>query len=146
MYVLPALLDSGLLPDGEHSASWAEVASAFGRGDHRNALLGGLRKACETLGGSGCSRLWLDGSFVTEKAVPGDYDACWDPAGVDPDRLDPVLLDWSLSGRLRMKAKYLGDLFIAGTERTAGLPFVDFFRKDRDGAPKGIVVIDPGEV
>lgn len=146
MYVIPALLASGALPEGEYRATWAEVASAFGKGEHRRALLAGLLLACRALGGAGCPQLWLDGSFVTSKAVPGDYDACWDPDGVDPARLDPVLLDWSTSGRLLMKAKYLGDLFIAGVETRSGLPFVDFFRKDRDGSPKGIVVIDPREV
>lgn len=144
--MIPALLDSKVLPDGEHPATWQEVVSAFGEGERRRTLLRGLLLACSALGAAGCQQLWLDGSFVTGKAVPGDYDACWDPAGVDPDRLDPVLLDWSTSGRLLMKAKYLGDLFIAGVETKSGLPFVDFFRKDRDGAPKGIVVIDPREV
>lgn len=80
---------------------------------------------------------------MTSKGRPGDYDACWDPDGVDPDRLDPVLLNWTESGRLLMRAKYLGDLFIAGIEGTTGLPFVNFFRTDRDGTPKGIVVMDP---
>lgn len=144
--VIPALLDSGVLPDGEHPATWPEVASAFGKGARRRTLLGGLLLACRALGAAGCAQLWLDGSFVTSKTVPGDYDACWNADGVDPDRLDPVLLDWSTSGRLLMKAKYLGDLFIAGVESGSGLPFVDFFRKDRDGALKGIVVIDPREI
>ena len=144
--MLPTVLESGLLPDGEHSASWGEVVSAFGRNEHRKALIAGLRRACEALARSGCRRLWIDGSFVTAKAVPRDYDACWDPDGVDPNKLDPVLMDWSSSGRLRMKAKYMGDLFIAGTEASTGLPFVEFFRKDRDGTPKGVVVIDPGGV
>ena len=144
--MLPALLESGVLPDGEHTATLNEVSAVFGRGDQRATLLRGLAKACQALGASGCHRVWLDGSFVTAKVNPGDYDACWDPDGVDPALLDPVLLDWSPQGRLTMKAKYLGDLFIAGVEVRTGLPFVDFFRKDRDGAPKGIVVLDPGGV
>jgi hypothetical protein len=143
--MIPALSDTGLLPDGEHPATWSEVVATFGHGVHRSALLGGLLLACHSLAACGCRRLWLDGSFVTRKLVPDDYDACWDPDGVDPDQLDPVLLDWSAAGRLRMKAKYLGDLFIAGAEGASGLPFVHFFQKDRDGAPKGIVVIDPEE-
>lgn len=144
--MIPAPLSTGVLPDGEHRATWQEVASTFGKGERRRTLLNGLLRACQALGAAGCGQLWLDGSFVTSKAVPGDYDACWDPEGVDPDQLDPVLLNWSRTGRLLMKGKYLGDLFIAGVETGSGLPFVDFFRKDRDGAPKGVVVIDPREV
>jgi hypothetical protein len=144
--VLPQLLESGLLPDGQHPAAWHEVAAVFGQGGHRGALIAGLRLACMALAIAGCRRLWLDGSFVSSKPQPADYDACWDPDGVDPLLLDPLLLDWSPAGRLRMRAKYLGDVFIAGTEQASGLPFVSFFQTDRDGTAKGIVVIRPEEV
>ena len=33
--------------------------------------------------GAGVEVLYLNGSFVTAKPDPGDYDACWDMA--DPD-------------------------------------------------------------
>jgi len=55
----------------------------------------------------------INGSFVTRKPRPGDYDLCWSIEGVVPERLDPVLLDFSPSGRRTMKAKYRGDLFPA---------------------------------
>jgi hypothetical protein len=144
--VMPPMLESGVLPVGEHPATWSEVVAAFGQGGHRAALIAGLRLACLALAAAGCRRLWLDGSFVSDKVLPSDYDACWDPDGIDPSRLDPLLLDWSPAGRLTMKAKYLGDLFLAGVEATSGLPFVSFFQTDRDGAPKGIVVLQPQEV
>jgi hypothetical protein len=38
---------------------------------------------------------FLDGSFVTAKPLPVDYDACWDPAGINPAKLDPVFSDFS---------------------------------------------------
>ena len=67
----------------------------------------------------GCIRY---GSFVSANALPGDSDAAWETAGVDPDRLDPVLLDFS-NRRAAMKAKYLGD-----------------------GDEKGVALIDLGSV
>jgi hypothetical protein len=84
---------------------------------------------------------------VTRKQVPGDYDGCWDAVGVDPNRLDDVLLDMS-SGRLRQKAKYGGELFVAGwTEAGSGRTFLEFFQTDKDtGAHKGIVALDLGSV
>jgi len=51
-------------------------------------VLGALTKA-------GCRRVYLDGSFVTSKPEPGDYDACWDIAGVDVEVPDSVFLDFS---------------------------------------------------
>ena len=52
----------------------------------------GLMAALENLKGAGCQTVYLNGSFVTSKGIPNDYDACWEEAGVDPTALDPVLL------------------------------------------------------
>ncbi len=103
----------------------------------------GLRAALENLRAAGCRRIYLDGSFVTSKTIPNDYDACWEEADVDPDILDPVLLTFD-PGRAMQKAKYLGELFpasvVAGLD---GLSFLDFFQTDREtGERKGIIAID----
>lgn len=141
--MIPPLRTDGTLPPGEHTADWAEVEAAFVGDAWRAYLLQGLRRACKSLGDAGCSRLWLDGSYVTGKEVPGDFDGCWDPAGVDPALLDPVLLDFD-NKRAAQKAKYSGELFPASfTADGAGRTFVEFFQTGRDGEPKGIVVIDP---
>jgi hypothetical protein len=68
---------------------------------------------------------------------------CWDWAGVDQPKLDPILLDYSPAGRAAIKAKYLGDVLINGIERSSGLLFRDFFQLSRDGKDKGIVEFDP---
>jgi hypothetical protein len=144
--VLPKFTGEGLLPTGIHPASWDEVLSAFGRNHWRRVLLLGLRDVAAALASAGCSALWLDGSFVTDVESPSDYDACWDWQGVERGLLDPLLLDYSPAGRAVIKAKYLGDIFLAGVERGSGLPFVDFFQCTRDGQRKGIVLLNPKEV
>jgi hypothetical protein len=80
---------------------------------------------------------------VTAKAVPGDFDACWDGVGVDPDRLDPVLMDFS-NHRAAQKAKFGGELFVSEAPADLlGTRFLDFFQRDTNtGQPKGIVAID----
>ncbi len=108
-------------------------------------MLYGLADVLAMLAHAGCTRLWLDGSFVTNKELPSDYDACWGPHGVNPTQLDPAVLDFSPAGRATTKARYQGDLFIAGIETGSGLPFVNFFQQTREGDPKGIVVLDPQE-
>lgn len=90
---------------------------------------------------AGCRRLPLNGSFLSGKTLPGDYDAAWETAGVDPNLLDPVLLDFS-NRRAAMKAKYLGDLFPASALAAPGVLYRDFFRTDRGGVEKGILSID----
>ena len=103
---------TGYLPRGVHDAGWRDVAGRFAGNSHRARLIGGLLAACRNLAAAGCGGLLLDGSFVTAKSLPGDYDGAWETAGVDPDLLDPVLLDFS-NRRAAMKAMYLGDVFPA---------------------------------
>jgi len=86
---------------------------------------------------------YLDGSFVTAKPHPNDYDACWDALGVNPQLVDPVLFDFR-SGRAAQKAKYKGELFPADfSAGIGGRTFLEFFQVDKStGNPKGIVVVD----
>jgi len=107
--------------------------------------MGGLLAALQNLAGAGCRSVLLDGSFVSQKDLPNDYDGAWDTHGVNPDRLDPVLLDFS-NRRAAMKAKYLGELFPATAVAAPGVLFRDFFMKDRNGLPKGAVSIDLGSL
>ena len=132
--------DSGRLPPGEHVASWDEVVERFGWNEIRRRLLDGLAEVLELLAEAGCQRIWLNGSFVTAKDEPGDFDACWDTGGVDLDALDPVLLDLS-NHRAAQKARFGGELFPNVVESQSGLSFVEFFQNDRDTSRKGIVVL-----
>jgi len=105
----------------------------------------GLRSALESLARAGCRTAYVDGSFVTDKELPNDFDACWEEEGVDPDLLDPVLLIFD-PGRTTQKAKFLGELFpaafISGED---GLSFLEFFQTDRNtGERKGIIALDLG--
>ena len=136
---------TGYLPPGVHDASWSEVAPRFSQNGHRTRLMDGLLAALTNLADAGCRSLLLDGSFVTEKELPQDYDGAWDPVGVDPYRLDPVLLDFS-KGRAAMKSKYMGELFPATARAAPGVLFRDFFLKDKNGVPKGVVLIDLGSL
>jgi hypothetical protein len=92
---------------------------------------------------AGCSRAYIDGSFVTPKQRPNDYDGCWGIGGVDPDRLDPGLLNFD-RGRAAQKAKYQGELFPAQfREGGSGTTFLEFFQIDKEtGDSKGIIVIE----
>jgi hypothetical protein len=102
-----------------------------------------LYRALVALRAAGCTAAYLDGSFVTAKDLPGDYDLCWSVAGVNPALIDRVLLKFD-DGRRAMKAKYLGDIFPAELpEGGSGKLFLDFFQVDKNtGAAKGIVLID----
>jgi len=123
-----------------------EIVDRFGQTTWRNYLLNGLKAALESLRRAGCRKVYLDGSFVTAKERPGDFDACWEAEGVDGDLLDNELLEFE-NGRATQKARYGGELFVAewGAD-SAGTPFREFFQQDRDGNPKGVIVVDLKEL
>jgi hypothetical protein len=104
---------------------------------------GGESAAHRLLKAAGCGRLWLNGSFVTAKEGPADFDACWDPDGVDLDALDPIFLDFR-NGRAAQKRRFGGELLANVTEAGSGLSFSEFFRNERDTGRKGIVVLTIG--
>lgn len=140
--MIPAFGSSGTLPPGIYEVNWLDFQSRFGWNSLRRHLLGGLERALVDLHRAGCRRVYVDGSFVTAKELPADFDACWDSAGVDPRLLDPTLRTFD-PGRGIQKAKYFGELFRAGSPATAsGLPYLQFFQEDRSGQPKGIVALD----
>lgn len=143
--MIPALDGDGNLPPGIHPASWDEIVTRYATNTRRHELLDGLLDALHSLKRAGCRTAYLDGSFVTAKDLPGDFDACWEIAGVDAGRLDRELLDFS-NRRAGQKARYGGELFPAETAaEPAGTTFLDYFQRDRDtGQSKGIIAIDIG--
>ena len=140
--MIPVFDANGNLPPGVHVATWDELVARFGITPHRQMLLAGLRAALLSLKDSGCRRVYIDGSFVTAKEQPVDFDGCWEVDGVDADKLDTVLLEFA-NRRAAQKAKYYGELFLANTAADpSGTRFIDFFQFDKDGQPKGIIALD----
>ena len=131
-----------VLPPGIHWSSLAEIGARFATNEHRVKLFTGFTSVTEALRFAGCTTIYLDGSFVTEKELPKDYDGCWEPTGVQVAKLDPVLLDFS-NLRAAQKRKYLGEMFLATTTmEISGSTFFDFFQIEKStGQKKGIIGI-----
>jgi hypothetical protein len=142
--VLPSFdSTSGNLPPGEHHATWDEVLDRFGWTPWRRRLLDGIAESIELLVDAGCQRIWLNGSFVTEKEEPGDFDAVWDPEQVDDDLLDPIFGPLGmLHGRRLQKERFGGEWFPNINESQNQTTFATFFQRDRNSISKGIVVLD----
>lgn len=131
-----------VLPPGAHEASLEDVAAAFATNSWRRELFNGLVLASSKLRAAGCPTVYLDGSYVTGKPRPGDFDACWDPTGVDPAKLDPVFRQFE-NGRAAQKAAFKGEFFPSSMICADVVQaFVDFFQLDRfTGNQKGIISI-----
>ncbi|WP_339706057.1 hypothetical protein [Algoriphagus aquimarinus] len=135
---------NGNLPKGIHLMTLENFELQFGYNDRRRKLIEGLKEGIKNLKDCGCITIYIDGSFVTKKENPGDFDACWDHEGVDLSKLKnryPVLLDFSNSRR-NQKDKYGGEFFLAKREAAPFAIFLDFFQTDRNGFSKGIVQIN----
>lgn len=126
-------------------ATWNEIVDRYGTTEYRTSLLTGLRAALESLKAAWCRWAYLDGSFVTSKEAPADFDACWEVSGVDADRLHPELLDFG-NARVAQKRRYGGELFPANAMAAPpNTRYLEFFQSDRhSGEAKGIVAIDLG--
>jgi hypothetical protein len=143
--MIPDWLTNGDLPAGVHFATLPEIEDRLSFNRRCQRLLAGFQRACEELLTAGCRLVYLDGSFVTRKEHPGDFDACWDVQNVDDDKLDPIFWDFS-RGRAAQKQRFLGEFFPAQLpEGATGRAFIDFFQMNRlSGEPKGILAVRLG--
>ena len=143
---LPSHQLDGLLPPGVHPCPWDELRLVCGSSVYRSSILAGLLEASKLLAYAGCASLYVDGSFVTKKLFPGDFDACWDTAGVNAALVDPVFFDFK-NKRAAQKARFKGELFLAHGIAAPGFTFFQFFQRDKNsGKPKGIVALDLGSL
>jgi hypothetical protein len=140
--VLPDFDDKGNLPPGIYWVEWHQFEQRFGLTLHRRRLLAGLLQALQNLRAAGCAVAYIDGSFITSKDRPSDFDGCWSADGVRLDELDPVLKIFS-EGRALQKAKYFGELFpLSARADGIGRTFLAFFQTDKStGEAKGIVAL-----
>jgi hypothetical protein len=131
-----------VLPPGIHVATFEDIEAIYATSKRRRDLFEGLITAALHLRIAGCTRIFLDGSYVTSKPRPGDYDACWDPTGVERRLLHPAFSDFS-NGRAAQKKAFGGEFFPSSiVERQSGRAFLNFFQNDRHtGEPKGIIEV-----
>jgi hypothetical protein len=136
--MIPDFNKSGWLPEGIHKADWTELYKRFGWNERRKHMMNGLLKALEELKSAGCSKVWVNGSFVSAKDYPNDYDACWDVEGVDLGRLDPVIQ--MLRGKAEQRSRYFGELFPVSSQEDQ---MIRFFQTDKNtGIKKGMIRLE----
>lgn len=97
-----------------------------------------MRRALENLKEAGCHTAYVNGSFVTSKIEPGDFDLCWETHDVDAEKLDPVFLDVE-PPRVAQKIKYGGDILPNTPSMQGEETALQFFQRDRSALSKGIV-------
>ena len=134
--MIPEFDERGYLPPSVHVATLDEVRQRFGNNVRRNELLSNFNVLLEVIRRVGASRLFLDGSFVTDKEIPGDIDAIL----VIPDDLNTASPE---AGVLyEADIRFSVDLFIVLERNTNWLlRWLEFFGHDRNDEPKGLVEV-----
>ena len=143
--MIPDFNSEGELPPGEHPATLADIEHRYATNPTRTVQFAGLTKAAQALAAAGCPTLWLNGSYITNKPEPADYDATFDAEPIDWIFLglnEPELLDFD-APRSTQKRAYGGELI---PTLAVGVDFVDFFQTNRNGQRKGIIRIDLTEL
>lgn len=136
--MIPPFSPEGNLPPGIHEATWQEIQERFGWNTERQRMLEGLRKALLILKEAGCQTAYINGSFVTTKDIPNDFDVYWSPYSVDFAKLkglEPSFLTASQGGRKQQKATYGGEFFFS-----KGM--LKLFQETREKTAKGIIALD----
>jgi hypothetical protein len=130
-----------VLPPGVHPATLDEIEARFATNDLRRRLFGGVCQAAYELRMAGCGFLYLNGSFMTDKDEPNDFDACFDPRGVVPELLDSIFEDHENDSYLQ-RVRFGGEIH-AGAEDLLGFQAVlkDFMTEPFTGHPKGVVKV-----
>ncbi len=143
--MIPQFTDEGLLPAGVHETDLEEIREKMGWSRKRRELLEGLEEALELMATCGVARVYLDGSFVTDKDRPNDVDGCYDLAEDvttgDLKRLAPIFPP-SSSNRAEAKRRFGVDFFPAATEMVSGQLFLRFFQTDREGRERGVLSVE----
>jgi hypothetical protein len=147
--MIPQFTGEGLLPPGVYETNLEELEEKMGWSRKRRGLLEGLEETLELTASRGVVRVYLDGSFVTDKDRPNDVDGCYDLAedvsAEDLRRLAPIFPP-NPSNRAEAKRRFGVDLFpAAATELGSGQPFLRFFQTDRDGRERGLLSVEPRE-
>ena len=124
-----------VLPEGIHESAFREVEDVLIFSERRELLFNGLTQGSKALCSAGCSILYLEGSFVTSKVEPGDYDAVWDTQGVNSKILAPVCKE-NKPPRLSQKDKFLGEYLPTEYKDGRSTYMDDFFQDIRHSVVK----------
>jgi hypothetical protein len=145
---LPGFRDDGWLPEGHHPTTWEEIRNLFGgeSGTRRAQVLAKLLDWRDQVRRKGITRrLILNGSFISAKPEPGDFDTILiADEGVETilaqDEAARQLVDYAFC-----KARGWGDIFLFSTAAIRKFPHLcrlDLFDHDKvTKTPKGVVEV-----
>lgn len=142
--MIPDFDENGNLPPGIYFCDWNDFKEKFGYNIRRQTLIRGIEEVLTQLKNAGCRTAYLNGSFVTIKLKPKDFDLCWDADDVvDIDYLRknaPLILNFYNSNA--QKNRYGGEIYPSDRPVNESVTSFEFFQQDREENRKGIIAIN----
>ena len=150
--MIPDFDENGNLPPVPQRIWWAtlmQIKERFGKGKKRAMLFEHLIRLSTILRRGGCRTLYLDGSFITDKHLPSDYDCCFERHEVNnetkalifPTPQDYAYLNWYLQETYKADIFYCDEQYDFDRIGNRPVTYLDFLQQNR-GTAKGIIAID----
>ena len=145
---LPPFRDDNWLPEGHHLTTWEEIIAVFGEepGSKRAQVLANLLDWRDRVRAKGIKGLLiLDGSFISAKPNPGDFDTIF----IMDEGMEAILAQ-DVEASLLVNYAYCkqrgwGDIFVFSEVAVRRFPLMcrtDGFDHDKETkTPKGVVEV-----
>jgi len=146
---IPAFTSEGLLPEGVHDCSLAELQERFGhfqRNDVRPRLFERLSRFIQHAVATGLvTSIIVDGSFVTSKDEPNDIDLILVLRAGHDFAADLRPFEYNVMSRQRVSRLFGFDMLLAEEGRPELAEHIAFFAqmRKRDDVRKGMLRIRP---
>lgn len=135
---IPPFNNYGCLPPGIHVATMEAIRKRFAYNPKRKQLFFRFQSVVAMLASSDCPEVFLNGSFITSKEEPNDYDMCWEPCGIKATKEVRILLQ----NPQNLKQQFLGDIRPRIPSPPYQIDLVDHWQTDAGGEAKGIIRIN----
>jgi len=124
-----------------HILTYEELINEFGFNESRKEKIKRLLIFLKILKSLGCTDVYIAGSFVSKKDFPNDIDVCVDATNINYLKLTkeyPEFLQTTGIEKIRQEHQvHFAAFFDFGSAE-----ILDWFRKDRDDNPRGLVKIN----
>jgi len=128
-----------------HLLTYEELVKEFGSNKSRKEKLERLLLFLKILKSLGCLEIFIVGSFVSNKELPNDIDICVDATNLDYIKLTKEYPEFLQTKGIEKIRKEHHVHFVAFFD-FGSTEILDWFRKDRDDNPRGLVKINLNDI
>jgi predicted nucleotidyltransferase len=131
--------------DSNYQLSYEQFKKEFGFNESRKGKLKRVLLFLKIFQSLGCTDVYIVGSFVSKKDFPNDIDVCIDITNIDLINFTKDYPEFLQSKGID-KIKQEHGVHFAAFFDFGSRDILDWFRKDRDNNPRGLVKINLDDI